>query len=201
MSVRAPLRSALALFTLLTAGVAAADEPAPPPGSYQQPTQHYVAPLSQLTQPSYVPQSVALSGPSEIDDVDNDRPPPAGYTAVYKTRRGRLLGGAITLGVAYAHCVLVAAIGEDSRSDTENEVALLRVPIAGPFLQMNKTDSATANVFLAGLGGAQIVGAILIYSGIVSKERVFIRNDLVSDVTINPIVSGGATGMGVAGRF
>lgn len=191
MSARSSLACVVALSTISAAGIAAADDSVRP---------HYVAPLSQLTQPSYVPQSIALSGPAMIDDIEDERPPPPGYSVVYKPRRGRMLAGGITLGVAYAHCALIAAIGADASGNDDNPVAMMWLPVAGPFLQLGSTDSATASVFLLGLGGAQLLGAILLYSGMNSQERVFVRNDLVSDVSLGPM-TGGATGMAVSGRF
>src|SRR5262245_9958377 len=75
---------------------APSDEEGPPPPPSVKPV--YQAPLSQTTQSTYVPQSVALSGPEEITNFDEHRPVPDGYTLVHRTRKGLLIGGGVTLG-------------------------------------------------------------------------------------------------------
>jgi hypothetical protein len=160
----------------------------------------YPAPLSQTTQTTYVPQSVALSGPEEITDVGDDQAAPLGYSPVLRTRKGLIIGGAVTFGVTYGISAMVAAIGEDTRGSGENEVGSMWIPVAGPFLQLGKTESATASVFLVGLGGAQLAGAIMLYYGLTSQKRVFVRNDLVG-LTISPMAGIGNTGMMLSGQF
>ena len=173
--------------------------PPPPPPPVLRPV--YQAPLSQETQSTYVPQSVALSGPEEIKDYDSSRPAPEGYTPVMRTRKGFLIGGGVTFGVSYGISVMTAAIGEDVSTDGENEVASLWIPVAGPFVQMAQTESASAKVFLFGLGAAQVTGAILLYKGLTSKKRVFVRNDLVGSMNIAPMAGDGTTGAMLSGRF
>ena len=174
------------------------DEEMPPPQPAVQPV--YTAPLSQTTQTTYVPQSVAMSGPEEITDFDFERPVPMGYTMVHRPRKGMLIGGSVTFGVSYGISVLSAAIGEDISSG-ENEAAALWIPVAGPFLQMANTNSATLRVFLVGLGAAQTTGAILLYYGLTTKKRVLVRNDIVGSMMITPTAGDGTAGMMLSGRF
>jgi len=203
MTVRfAPLLALPLLATL--ANTAHADE-------YDQapPQVLYPAPLSQTTQTTYVPQSVAMSGPEEIDDVEEGRRAPAGYTPVERTRKGMLIGGGVTLGVAYFYAALVAAAGDDLSSDSyddyeddsKNEFAAMWIPVAGPFIQMADTDSSSGKLLLGLMGGAQVVGAVMLYKGLTTTKTVYVRNDLVSNVTVAPMVGGGNAGMAVAGRF
>ena len=174
------------------------DEEMPPPQPAVQPV--YTAPLSQTTQTTYVPQSVAMSGPEEITDFDFERPVPMGYTMVHRPRKGMLIGGSVTFGVSYGISVLSAAIGEDISSG-ENEAAALWIPVAGPFLQMANTNSATLRVFLVGLGAAQTTGAILLYYGLTTKKRVLVRNDIVGSMMFTPTAGDGTAGMMLSGRF
>jgi hypothetical protein len=167
--------------------------PAGPPPVYQ-------APLAQTTQGTYVPQSVALSGPEEITDNTDGRPAPAGYTAVKRSRKGLLIGGGVTLGVSYGISAMTAAIGDDL-SDGDNEVAALWIPVAGPFIQIANQDSATAKVFLVGLGAAQVAGAVMLYYGLTTTKTVFVRNDLVGSLNVGPMVGDGTTGAVLSGRF
>jgi hypothetical protein len=175
------------------------EEAPPPPQPAAVPV--YTAPLSQTTQTTYVPQSVAMSGPEEISDFDFERPVPLGYTVVKRTRKGLLIGGAAAFGASYGISILTAAIGEDVSSDGHNEVAALWIPVAGPFLQMANTDSATLRLFLAGLGAAQTTGAILLYYGLTTKKRVLVRNDIVGSMTFTPMAGDGTAGMLLSGQF
>jgi hypothetical protein len=190
---------ALPLVALLHAPARADDAP---PMPQPQPLPVYPAPLAQTTQSTYVPQSVAMSGPEEIKDFDFSRPVPLGYTPIQRTRRHLIVGGAVTFGVVYGLSAFVAAAGEDAARDGRtNEVGSLWLPVAGPFLQMGQTDSATGRFFLASVGAAQLAGALMLYYGVTSKERVLVRNDLVGSLTVAPLAGNGASGMALAGRF
>lgn len=169
-----------------------------PPG--MPPPQLYPAPLSQQTQTTYVPQSVAMSGPEEIDDVEDDRAPPPGYTPVQRKRKGLLIGGGVTLGVSYGISALTAAVGEDTSDGGKNSLAAMWIPVAGPFIQMAREDSATARVFLVGLGGAQVAGAVMLYYGLTTTRRVFVRNDLVG-LSVVPFADRSGSGLALSGRF
>jgi hypothetical protein len=98
---------------------------------------------------------------------------------------------------------MTAAIGSDiAGSDGDkNEVAAMWIPVAGPFIQIANTDSATAKVFLVGLGAAQVAGAVMLYYGLTTTKTVFVRNDLVGSLNVGPMVGDGSTGMVVSGRF
>ncbi len=172
--------------------------------------------MAQQTQPSYVPQSVALSGPKEIRDYSEGDPVPPGYTPVERTRKGLVIGGAVTFGVLYLISALVAAAGEDTKGSGDNEAAALWVPAVGPFIQMFNTDSAVANVFLAIDGIAQSAGVAMFVIGLTSPRTVLVRNDLVgkakspglaasasSGPTLRPapMITGTTTGFGLVGTF
>jgi hypothetical protein len=176
--------------------------PPPPPPYMVQPAQQplYTAPLSQTTQTTYVPQSVAMSGPEEISDYDENRAVPAGYTPVARTRKGLIISGAVTFGATYSVAVLAAAAGQDSGYEGENQEAAMWIPVAGPFIQMAKTSTATGKVFLFGMGAAETAGAIMLFYGLSSPQHVLVRNDLLG-MSVTPMVSPGATGMMVSGKF
>jgi hypothetical protein len=193
------------LLTLVGTTTAWADDQEPPPQPPPPPPPGgYIAPLSQTYQSTYVPQSVALSGPEEINSRYAGQPAPDGYTPVLRTRKGLVIGGGITLGVAYGYSALIAAVGSDL-SDGPNEAGAMWIPVAGPFIQMSQTESATFRVLLAGFGIAQVTGAVLLYKGLTSKKTVFVRNDLVSRFDIAPMAptasNNYATGMLLGGSF
>ncbi|CAN5480197.1 hypothetical protein BH11MYX1_BH11MYX1_23930 [soil metagenome] len=194
----------LPLAVLLVAPtVASADDDDVPQGApaQQYPQPLYPAPLTQTTQTTYIPQSVALSGPEEIDDVEDGRRAPMGYTEVHRARKHLIVGGAVTFGVSYLISAFTASIGHDASSSGNNDLASLYVPVAGPFLEMGHTNSATATFFLAGLGGAQLAGAIMLYYGITSTQRVFVRNDLVGNLSITPLADHNIQGLALSGSF
>jgi hypothetical protein len=192
------LALALPLVAVLHASARADD--APPPVR-QGPLPVYPAPLAQETQSTYVPQSVALSGPGEIDNWDSTRPVPLGYTMVERSNRHLIVGGAVTLGVTYSITAFVAAIGDDASHNGENKVAALWIPVFGPWVQFAQTDSSSGKFLLASLGSAQVAGAIMLYYGMTTNRRVLVRNDLVGSLTVSPMVAPGASGMALSGRF
>jgi hypothetical protein len=119
------------------------DPPMPPPAIPITPTPIYPAPLSQVTQTTYVPQSVALSGPAIIEEFD-ERHPPLGYTAVQRKRKNLATTGAVFFGMSYGISALSAAIGQDVArgSGGSNGAAYMWLPVLGPFLELSKPDSA-----------------------------------------------------------
>lgn len=192
MMVRTVVSTFLVASILAVSSVAYADGPQVQPQP-QQPVQ-YVAPLSQQTQPAYVPQSVALSGPKEIDAEEGMTIPP-GYTAVERTRKGPIIGGAVTFGAMYLLTALGASIANDANHD--NGASALFVPAVGPFIQMGKADGDTGKFFLVVDGLAQSAGLALLVYGLSSKKTVLMRNDLV----VAPVIGQGTAGAGVLGRF
>jgi hypothetical protein len=181
------------VFALSLSGAAAAQEG--PPGEY-------VTPLQQQTQPSYVPQSVAMSGPRVINDWEEGEPIPPGYHPSTRIRRGPVISGAIIFGIFYLFSTLAAAVGSDVSSGSSNPVAALWVPGIGPFIQMGSTSSATGNWVLALDGIAQSGGIALLVYGIAAPRSVLVRNDLGFHVMPRPMALGrNGGGFGLVGSF
>lgn len=193
---------AVALGSLLAAPRAHADdldgqpepEPGYPPG---YPNGYPVQPAYQPR--AYVPVYGAPLGPDEMDYVEG-APIPYGYTRVEKTRKGLVIGGAITLGIVYTASAAFAAIGEDLRSanETRTNTSSMWIPVAGPFLQMKETTSNTGRLALFHVGLAQTAGALMLVYGLTSPRTILVRNDQLSVV---PMLSKDATGMMVSGSF
>jgi hypothetical protein len=183
--------------------------PAPGPSSLapstaRAPNGEYVAPMSQTTQPTYIPQSVAMSGPREIRDWEEGDAVPLGYHAESRVRRGLIVGGAVTFGVLYLLSVLVASAGADDAraSGRSNQEGALWVPVAGPFFQMGSTSSTTGSTFLFIDGIGQLAGAAMLIGGIAAPRSVLVRNDLASTPTSTPMrVGKDGMGMGLTGTF
>jgi hypothetical protein len=194
---RLPLIASLAALPLLVASSARADDSAPANYDRRTTQTQYPAPLSQTTQPSYVPQSVALSGPHEIDEREDGSVPP-GYTPVERVRKGPIIGGSITFGALYLLSAFSAAVASDAG---DKSLAPLYVPVVGPIIQMAKTDSATGNFVLAIDAVGQGVGAGLLIFGLTSRKTVLVRNDIVGEVHVVPMVSASSQGVGLGGTF
>jgi hypothetical protein len=178
-------------------GAAAAQEDAPEP-----PPRAYTAPLSQRTQPSYVPQSVALSGPRIINDWEEGDPVPPGYHPTTRVRKGPVIAGSIIFGVFYLFSTLVAAVGSDTSGGSGNPEAALWIPGIGPFIQMGSTSSAIGNWALAIDGVAQSGGLALLIYGIAAPRTVLVRNDLGLRLAPRLMALGhGGGGVGLGGSF
>jgi hypothetical protein len=196
--------ASVAVALLAASAVAHADDQTSPDYAQKPATTEYPAPLSQTTQPSYVPQSVALSGPAEIKNYNEGDPIPPGYKPVERVRRGAVIAGGSVFAGLYFLSALVAAGGADS-SEGSNPVAALWVPGVGPFIQMVSTDSAVANVFLAIDGVGQSLGLAMVIYGLTSPKTVLVRNDLASadkpKIRAVPMTGNGTTGMALVGTF
>jgi hypothetical protein len=159
-----------------------------------------VSPLSQTTQPAYVPQSVALSGPRFIKDWRDGDPIPYGYHREERVRKGMVITGPILFGVPYLYGTLLASASHDVDHD---EFSALYVPVLGPFIQMAKTDSATGREILAIDGVLQATGAFLFIYGLAVPRAILVRNDLGS-VSLAPVrmgKDGSGNGLAVFGTF
>jgi hypothetical protein len=184
--------------------------PAPPPG--QGPG--YTTPIYQQTQPSYIPQSVAFSGPRVISDWSEGEPIPPGYHESTRIRKGLVIGGAVLFGTTYLLSALTAsvAISADSAdcngcSGNSSGLGTLLIPGVGPFVTMaHSGNTALGNFWLAFDGIAQVGGITMFAIGIASPKTVLVRNDLGSNssgfhLALSPIIAPGRQGMGVIGTF
>ncbi len=175
--------------------------------------------MQQQTQQTYVPQSVAMSGPRVIHDWREGDPIPPGYHPATRARAGLIAGGATLFGVPYLISVLVAA----GNADSGNANAMY-IPVLGPFIQMGSVKSGTqscvdgfcsysggidpagvavADIFLVIDGVLQGVGVAMAVFGIAVPKTVLLRNDLgaLKNVSVMPVVAKNMTGLGVTGQF
>lgn len=190
----------LVAVTLLSMKPAHAQRgPSPSQWTQQEASTQYTAPLSQTTQPSYVPQSVALSGPREIRSYREGDPVPPGYRPVERTRKGLVIGGSVLFGTLYFFSALAAAVDADHG---KGDLAALWAPGVGPFIQMAQTESATGKLFLAIDGLGQSAGLFMLIYGIASPKTVLVRNDLAkTEVRVAPMTGRGTTGLALTGTF
>jgi hypothetical protein len=197
-----------ALALAAAPGALAQSRPPPPPpdddppaSSARHPNGEYTAPLSQPTQPSYVPQSVALSGPETIDDWDENRPVPAGYHPEKRKRKGLIISGSILLGASYLIAAFAASVASDVKSNnSNNNSAALYLPVFGPFIQTSNWTSSTGRFFLVVDGGCQAAGFAMLLSGLLAEKTILVRNDF--GATLLPIrTRDGGSGLALFARF
>ena len=152
------------------------------------------------------PRIVVVSDPRVIKDWQEGEPIPAGYHPAQRMRKGAIVAGAVTFGVLYLISAFIAAAGTDiaNASHSGNDVAGLFVPVAGPFITMAQSSSATADVFLAIDGAAQAAGAILLVYGLTSPQTVLVRDAIYSPPLLFPkpmILGKNGAGLGLVGSF
>jgi hypothetical protein len=189
---------------VLSSFFAATSFPSTAPASASQPNGEYTAPLVQQTQPSFVPQSVALSGPKVLTHWKEGDPIPAGYQPQKRMRRG-LLGGGIGLFAGfYATSALIGAINIDtarycSGCNTGVPGALF-IPVFGPLVDLAAGRSAVASFFLVMDFMGQVAGVTMAALGLALPKVVLVRNDLASvSPTLEPVFMG--TGVGAKVSF
>jgi hypothetical protein len=167
--------------------------------SSSAPAREYTAPLSQRTQPSYVPQSVALSGPRVIADWQEGDPVPPGYHPATHIRKGFVIAGSVVFGVFYLFSSLAAAIGADTNGGSGNPLGALWIPGVGPFVQMAGTSSSVGNWALAIDGLSQCGGLTMLIYGLTAPRTVLVRNDL--GLRVLPSLDRGGGGFRLVGSF
>jgi hypothetical protein len=180
---------------------------APPPGP------GYTTPIYQQTQPSYVPQSVAFSGPRVITDWSEGEPIPAGYHESTRVRKGLVIGGAVTFGSMYLITALSASILVSANNDcvgcSNGSWGTLFIPAVGPFVAMgNSGNGAVGNFWLAFDGVVQVAGLTMLTIGLAAPKTVLVRNDLGSNsdkgglkLALAPIIAPNRQGAGLVGTF
>lgn len=191
---------ATAVIAFASPGARAQDqEPSDAPASSSAPAPQYPTPLYQRTQPSYVPQSVALSGPRMIADWQEGDPVPPGYHPTTRIRKGFVIAGSILFGVFYFFSSLTAAVGADANSGSGNPLASLWIPGVGPFFQMANTSTSLGNFVLAWDGITQCGGLAMLIYGLASPRTVLVRNDL--GLNVLPTLDRGGGGLRLVGSF
>ena len=169
----------------------------------------YTAPIYQQTQPSYIPQSVAFSGPRVINDWSEGEPVPPGYHSSTRVRKGLVVGGAVLFGTTYLLSALIAAVSTDvcnSNIGPCQSASTLFIPGVGPFIALGPNGgSATGDFFLVLDGLAQIGGLAMFTIGLASPKTVLVRNDLGYDsaphLSLAPIFGAGRSEVGLVGTF
>jgi hypothetical protein len=175
-----------------------------PPAPYPYPQQAGPAPIYIMTQP----QQQAPLGPRRITDWEEGQPIPAGYHVSTHVRVGMIVGGAVTFGVVYLITALTGALVTDVGSATGcgttcSSAKPLLIPIAGPFIVLPHTGSATGDFGLVLDGLAQMAGVGLIIGGIAAPKVELVRDEVGTfKVAPTPLVfDNKGAGFGFKGTF
>lgn len=181
---------------------------APPPGYKLVPVQEQPQQQPQYQQPQYQQPST----PRELPYSEGQTVPP-GYRVVEKSRRGLIIAGLVTTGVAWSFSVTAAVT-----ADYEDNSGFLLIPVLGPWLMLATggaddppcVDDGGGNEFCdsnAGLRGVlvldglvQTAGAVMFVLGVANPSKRLLRDDVSFRVAPMKIGKTG-NGLGVVGTF
>ncbi|WP_437708796.1 hypothetical protein WMF45_31590 [Sorangium sp. So ce448] len=166
-----------------------------PPG-YPPPPDH--------VPPGYVPYapSVILGMPRTLTFTEGGIRP-AGYRVETQMNRRLVVAGSIVLASAWALSALTAgSILSEGGSDAVSYSPML-VPVGGPFITLgtgedvdvDRDDGRLAAALLLFDGATQVTGFALLVAGLVGNQRVWVRDDIPSKVSVQaPELTVGPTG-------
>lgn len=140
--------------------------------------------------------------PRYIKDWDDSQPVPYGYRKEARVRGGLVAGGAVAFGVSYGLSVGLGLLGADMSSlyGGKNTTEALFIPIAGPWIQLGQTSTASGQFLLVADGVVQLAGVSMLVAGIVAKRTILVRTDYAS-ATLTPIATRRGAGLGITGTF
>jgi hypothetical protein len=142
--------------------------------------------------------------PVNIEDWPEGATPPPGYHWVQKPRLGAIIGGASLLGATWAVTALVGSMAYDLTTPHDSNYEWLLLPVAGPFVELQHSTTATASVVLVIDGAAQFAGLALLVYGISAPIVHLERNEASTALHLAPVpMSFGkdGAGLGVVGTF
>jgi hypothetical protein len=203
----------------LTPGTASAQDPPPapyppqapapyPPQAYPPqayPPQGYAPPVYIMPAPQQAP-----AGPRKITDWEEGEPIPPGYHKVTHVRLGLVIGGAVTFGVTYLFTAFAGALVSVSDIGNATNCGMscasakpLLVPVAGPWIVLPHSDTATGSFFLVLDGLVQVAGLGMLIGGIAAQKTDLVR-DAVGKVEVQPtplVFDNKGAGFGFKGTF
>jgi hypothetical protein len=179
---------------------------APPPGYKLVPVQE-----QPQQQPQPQPQYQQPSTPPELPYSEGQAVPP-GYRVVERSRRGLIIAGLVTTGVAWSFSVTAAVT-----ADYEDNSGFLLIPVLGPWLMLatggaddppctNDADIefCESNAGLRGVlvldGLVQTAGAVMFVLGVANPSKRLVRDD-VSFRVVPMTIGKTGNGLGVVGTF
>jgi hypothetical protein len=171
---------------------------APPPGYQLVPVQQQPPPPQQQR-------------PPELAYTEGQAVPP-GYRIVERSRKGLIIAGLVTTGVAWSFSVTAAV-----SADYEDNSGFLLLPVLGPWLMLatggaddppcsndGDVEFCSSNAGLRGVlvldGLVQTAGAVMFVLGVANPVKRLVREDVSLHVVPMKVGRDGS-GLGVVGTF
>jgi len=164
--------------------------------------------------PAGPPVPPLATGPDELEWVEGAAIPP-GYEPDTRVRKGLLIGGLVTFGVAWLGSAAAATyfieqdrynertfqVGDDSGEEYP-AAAPLYVPVIGPFIAIGTMDpDKRITAALVADGVVQIGGLAMALAGLIAQEQVLVRSDTASVTVVPTVAPQGAGGVSLLGSF
>jgi hypothetical protein len=165
--------------------------------------------------PAGPPVPPLATGPDELEWVEGAAIPP-GYEPDTRVRKGLLIGGLVTFGVAWLGSAAAASYfieKDDQYSDRTFQVgdeegeeypaaAPLYVPVIGPFVAIGTMDpDKQVTAALVADGIVQIGGVAMALAGLIAQEKVLVRTESASVAVVPTVTTNGAGGVSLTGSF
>jgi hypothetical protein len=219
----APPRAAPPRSTPPPAPARAASPPAPRPAAAKAPAPSpQRAPQPGGGRPALGPSSLGFRPPAL--PAYGSLEPPAGYVERSRPDIGAIVSGALVFGFSYAAGIIAGS------ADQSGAGSLPFIPVLGPWLAIGQQDfncsietteesiercqgqivsQAAIVATYAVAGVAQVLGVATVVRGLISRERLWVREDLAkrgsmrSGVawTVFPYASSASAGVGIKGTF
>lgn len=154
-----------------------------------------------------------ISAPETMNYRNGD-PVPFGYHVESKVRTRVVVGGAVTLGGAFAITAIGAVMAITMQSGESDSNPPLRgnlgqnfkplfVPVLGPFIAIGTTQpNGAGTALLIADGVVQVGGFAMLLAGLGLRKKELVRNDSGAlDLAVTPIASPGLAGVGIVGAF
>ncbi len=140
---------------------------------------------------------------------------PDGYYLKHRRRKGLMIAGGITFGVAWLASIAAARYTIEERdpgffdraedgADVEWPAeASLMIPVAGPWMALAQLDdqiSGRDKLVIAGSGLAQLGGLAMLGVGLFYEDTVLVKKETV-EVSAAPMLAPGVAGAAITGSF
>jgi hypothetical protein len=128
---------------------------------------------------------------------------PFGYHFDEQSRKGLIVGGAVTFGTMYSLTAGLGLVGM-AFGGTGQGAEIFLIPLAGPFIATQTAGNTPASTALLVADGLlQVGGVAMLVAGIVARETVLVRNDVARGFLMpTPMTFGpNSGGIGLVGTF
>jgi len=123
-------------------------------------------------------------------------PVPSGYHVEERHPRWALITGTIMLGSAYLTGLFINDHGSCSGKISCNDDRwVMLIPIAGPFIDLNRAKSSSDKTNDVFVGGGQVAGAVLLVVGLATTSAKLVPDYQGAGLRISPVLAAGGAGL------